>query len=104
MDFPEIPLWLKFLIAIVWDILDLTIGRIPIFGSFFDFVGGILAIVLWGNAGIFAFWELIDFTEQLDAFVPTLTAIGVLSWYMDKGHDSEEIAGNIAVMKRGVRG
>lgn len=103
MDFPEIPLWFKFLIAISWDIFDLTIGRIPIFGSFTDFISGILAIVLWGYAGIIAFWEVADVTDQIDSLVPTLTLIGIISWYMNKGHDAGEIASNISVIKRGVK-
>lgn len=100
----EIPLWLKFSIAVAWDIFDLTIGRIPLFGSFTDFISGILAIILWGYEGIFAFWEILDVTDQVDSFVPTLTAIGVFVYLKNKGHDTEQIAGGAKIMKGGIRG
>ena len=99
----DIPLWLKFLIAVIWDILDLTIGRVPIFGSFFDFFGGILAIILWGYEGIIAFWELMDVTDQIDALFPTTTIIGVVYWLRRRGHDTGEIAGKVGMIKGGVK-
>jgi len=99
----EIPVWLKFSISIIWDILDLTIGRIPIFGSFFDLVGGILAIILWGYEGILAFWELIDVTDQADAFIPTTTIIGIISWLRHRGHDTGEIAEKARMITGGVK-
>ena len=103
MPLPEIPLWIKFTIAIIWDLLDLTIFRLPIFWSFIDLIGGFLAIFLWGPEGILAFWEIIDVTDQADAFIPTLTMIGVISWLRNRGHDTGEIAGNISAVKRGIR-
>lgn len=93
------PTWLKFTISAFWDILDLTIGRIPIFGSFFDIAGGLLAIALWGVEGIIVFWEMLDVTDQLDSFIPTVTAIGVLSWYRNKGNDTEGAVRTIEAAK-----
>lgn len=70
---------IRMVIAIIFDILDITIGRIPGFGILFDFMGGFLAIALWGLPGVLAFWELIDITEQGDAEIPTMTLIGILT-------------------------
>ena len=103
MDLPDIPLWFRFLIAIIWDILDLTIGRVPIFGSFFDFCGGVLAIILWGYEGILAFWELMDVTDQVDSFFPTTTIIGIIYWLRSRGHETGEIAGKVGMIKGGVK-
>ena len=99
----DIPVWLKFLISVIWDILDFTIGRVPVFGSFFDMAGGFLAILLWGYEGILAFWEMIDITDQLDSVFPTVTIIGVISWLRSKGEDTQEIAGQAKVITGGIR-
>ncbi len=73
-----LPLGIKFVISIIWDVLDLTVGRIPGFGMAFDFFGTLLAFLLWGVWGIAAIWEMFDPTEQFDGFVPTLTVIGLI--------------------------
>lgn len=73
-----IPLFLKFIIAIIWDFLDFTIGRIPGFGTLWDFAGIVLAFLLWGAPGLIAFWEVFDPTDQLDAEIPTITLIGLI--------------------------
>lgn len=67
----------KLVIAIVLDILDFTVGRIPGFEIFVDAALGVAAIALFGWAGAFAFWELADPTGQIDGFVPTLTLIAL---------------------------
>lgn len=41
--------------------------------------GGFLAMRLWGKLGVFAFWELINITDPIDAFIPSLTLIGLIS-------------------------
>ena len=73
-----LPHSIRFIIAIVWDLLDFTIGRIPGFGTFFDLAGGLLAVLLWGSLGVFAFWEIFEPTELADSNIPTLTLIGVV--------------------------
>ena len=67
----------KLVIAIVLDILDFTVGRIPGFEIFVDAALGVAAIALFGWTGVFAFWELADPTGQIDGFVPTLTLIAI---------------------------
>ena len=76
----DIPLPFKLIISIIWDILDFTIFRLPIFGTFADFASGFLAIALYGPSGMLAFWEVIDVTDQADALIPTLTIIGLLQY------------------------
>ena len=75
---------LKFIISIVFDLVDLTLGRIPVFGTAFDVVGGLLGIWLWGTPGALQFIEIIDFTDQIDSFIPTLTIAGLISIIMDR--------------------
>ena len=67
----------KLIVAVVLDVLDFTIGRIPGFELAFDAILGVAAVFLWGWAGLFAFWEIFDPTGQADAFVPTMTIIAL---------------------------
>ena len=71
----------KFLIAIAFDLADFFIGRIPIFGTVFDILGGFLGLWLWGLPGALQFLEILDFTDQLDGFIPTVTLAGILSLF-----------------------
>lgn len=64
-------------ISVIIDLADFTLGRIPILGTVEDGVGGIVATALWGPAGLAYFWELADFTDQIDGFIPTATLIGL---------------------------
>jgi hypothetical protein len=87
----------KLVIAIVLDILDFTIGRVPGFEIAFDIFLGVVAVVLWGWPGLFAFWEVADPTGQIDGFAPTMTLIALSQ--MGKGRkksahpDMEDRAG-----------
>ncbi len=67
----------KLIVAIVLDVLDFTIGRIPGFEFAFDIILGVAAVALWGWPGLIAFWEVGDPTGQIDGFVPTLTMIAL---------------------------
>jgi len=78
----------KLIVAIVLDVLDFTIGRIPGFELVFDAILGVIAVALWGWPGLFAFWELADPTGQLDGFVPTMTMIALSQ--MGKGQKGVE--------------
>ena len=73
----------KLIVAIILDLLDFTIGRIPGFELAFDAILGVTAVALWGLPGLVAFWELGDPTGQIDGFVPTLTLIALSQ--MNKG-------------------
>lgn len=67
----------KLVIAVILDIVDFTIGRIPGFEIVVDIALGVAAVALWGWPGLFAFWELADPTGQIDGFVPTMTMIAL---------------------------
>ena len=67
----------KLAIAIVLDVLDAVIGRVPGYELFFDAFLGVVAVLMFGKAGLFAFWELADPTGQIDGFAPTLTLIAL---------------------------
>lgn len=69
----------KLLASLTFDTLDFFIGRIPIFGTIFDFLGGFLGLWLWGPIGGLQFAEIIDFTDQIDGFIPTVTLAGIIS-------------------------
>jgi hypothetical protein len=77
----------KFLISILFDIADFFVGRIPVFGTVFDILGGFLAIWLWGPIGSLQFGEIIDITDQIDAFIPTVTIAGILNILFSKGNN-----------------
>lgn len=67
----------KLVIAVLLDLVDFTVGRIPGFEIVVDGVLGVAAVALWGWPGLFAFWEIADPTGQVDAFVPTMTLIAL---------------------------
>ena len=69
--------FLRLAFSVIIDVADFTLGRIPIFGSVTEGVGTIVLVALWGPAGLANLWELADFTEQADAFVPTATLIAL---------------------------
>ncbi len=66
---------IKLAIAIVLDIADFFIGRIPGFGTGFDVVLTAVSFALFGWKGLAQGLELFDVTDQLDGFVPTLTIL-----------------------------
>ena len=78
----------KLVVAVVLDIADFTIGRIPGFEIAFDLFLGVCAVAKWGWPGLFAFWELADPTGQADGFVPTMTMIALTQMGKGKGKKS----------------
>lgn len=83
----------KLVVAVVLDILDFTVGRIPGFELAFDLIMGVAAVAMFGWAGLFAFWEAADPTGQIDGFVPTLTLIALSQ--MGKGGKKKRAAEEI---------
>lgn len=84
MGFQGIPLpvWAKFGICIVFDLIDMTIGRLFLGVAIFtDVANALIMFALWGPLGLLAAWEAVDVTEQLDGFVPTNT---LLAWAAHK--------------------
>ncbi len=87
----ELSIGKKFAISIAFDVLDFTIGRIPVFGTLFDMGGTILSIWLWGWVGSTQGLEIPDFTDFFDGFVPSVTIAGLLKLTINKiKKDKEE--------------
>lgn len=89
-----LPVWAKFGICILFDLIDMTVGRLMIGVSLFS--EGFTALVmfaLWGPLGLLAIFEAVDITEQLDGFVPTNTLI---AWVAHKRHQPAVAGGDHA--------
>lgn len=69
--------FLRLALSIAIDVADFTLGRIPIFGSVTEGVGTVVLVALWGPAGLIYAGELLDFTDQIDGFIPTATFIAL---------------------------
>lgn len=69
----------KLCLSLIYDAVDFFIGRIPVFGTIFDILGGFLGLWLWGIPGGLQFLEVIDITDQIDGFIPTMTLAGIIS-------------------------
>jgi hypothetical protein len=69
--------FLRLALSIVIDLFDFTLGRLPIFGAVTEGVGTVVLTALWGPAGLVNILELFDFTEQVDAFIPTATLVAL---------------------------
>lgn len=75
----------KMIISAIIDLIDLVFGiadkALPVagqvIGTVWDIIQGIIAVALWGPAGFLAFLEVIEITNSLDSFIPTLTLIGL---------------------------
>lgn len=79
----------KLALAVILDILDFTIGRVPGFELAFDAFLGVAAVAMFGWPGLIAFWELADPTGQADAFVPTMTMIALTQMRSKKNRGRE---------------
>lgn len=77
IDIFGLPLWIKFIIAIVYDVVDLL--SLPGLGELYDVVGIPLGYALWGPLGLANAWEVLDPLDAADRFIPTMTIIGVLA-------------------------
>jgi hypothetical protein len=68
----------KFAVCIAVDLFDFTIGRllfpVPFVG---EVIGCAICASMFGWSGVFYGLEAIDFTEQLDGFIPTATIIAL---------------------------
>ncbi len=69
--------FLKLAFSVLIDVLDFSLGRIPIFGTVTDGVGTLVLYAMWGPAGLVNAWELVDVTDQADAFIPTATLVAL---------------------------
>jgi hypothetical protein len=69
--------FLRLALSIVIDLFDLTLGHIPVFGTVNDGVSTVVLFALWGPAGLVNIWEVFDFTDFVDGFIPTATMIAL---------------------------
>src|SRR5262245_32938957 len=69
--------FLRLALSIVIDLFDLTLGHIPVFGTVNDGVRTVVLFALWGPAGLVNIWEVFDFTDFVDGFIPTATLIAL---------------------------
>lgn len=69
---------IKLVVALLLDTADFFVGRIPGFGVAFDAVLTAIGFALFGWKGLTQLWEMVDLTEQIDGFVPTLTLMALI--------------------------
>lgn len=68
----------KFAVCALYDLFDMTVGRVLFATPFVGEAVGIgLTCVLFGKAGMLYGLEALDFTEQVDGFVP---AASIIAW------------------------
>ena len=80
---------MKFMLSIFIDVLDFIFGWLDMFGgpagiligNVWDILTSFLAQWMWGKKGILAYWEVFEFTNKIDLWIPTLTIIGMLSLF-----------------------
>ena len=75
---------IKLIVAILLDIADFTLGRIIGFGTAMDMVFTLIAVMMFGWKGLFQLWEVVDLSDQIDGFVPTLTLLALTELRQDK--------------------
>lgn len=63
--------------SVAIDLADFTIGRALIPIPWEEGVGALILSLMWGPAGLLYLGELADLTEQIDAFLPLATLIGL---------------------------
>lgn len=70
--------WLKFIICIFIDLFDMTVGRLlfaaPFAGELF---GTFVGYLMFGPKAFTYLFECLDFTEQVDGFIPTASLIAL---------------------------
>jgi len=67
----------KLILAIILDLLDFTFGRIIGFGTLTDILITGVAMMMFGWKGLIQLWEVLEPTDQIDGFVPTLTLLAL---------------------------
>lgn len=75
--------WWRWLVAVLFDLADMTIGRIPVFGTLFDLAGSLLSVALWGVPGLLSALELLDVSDQIDGFIPSVTLAGLVQLWRE---------------------
>lgn len=69
---------MKLFLAIFIDLLDFTVGRLLFMTPFAgEIVGAAIGYMIYGPRALYYLWEAVDFTEQIDGFIPTMTLIAL---------------------------
>lgn len=69
--------FLRLAFSVVIDLFDFSLGRALFFGSVTEGVGTVVLLAMWGPIGLVNLAELVDFSEQIDGFIPTATLIAL---------------------------
>lgn len=68
---------IKLVIAVILDVADFVIGRVIGFGTLFDAVLTAAGVAMFGWKGFLQAFEMVDVTDQIDGFIPTLTLLAL---------------------------
>lgn len=66
---------IKMAICVAYDVFDFTVGRMLFVPFSGEIVGMALCAAMFGKEGLWYGLEGIDFTEQVDGFIPTASII-----------------------------
>jgi hypothetical protein len=77
--------FIRLALSFAIDLADFTVGRVPVLGTVQEGLGTAILLLLWGPSGLVYLWELADWTDQLDGFIPTATLIGLYAGWRE-GH------------------
>lgn len=70
--------WLKLLVSMFIDFVDMTVGRLLFAAPFVgEIVGVIIGSMMFGSKAFWYALEAFDPTEQIDGFIPTATLIAL---------------------------
>lgn len=76
--------WAKLVLCIAIDLFDFTIGRALIVIPFEEIIYTGLTTLMWGWKGLLTLFEIVELTEQIDAFIPLSTATAL--WALKAKH------------------
>lgn len=71
--------WVKLTLCAGLDVFDFTVGRLFALFPYEEVGYAAFTVALWGWRGVFVLFEAVDFTEQIDAFIPLTTLIALLA-------------------------
>lgn len=71
----------RMVICLAADLFDLTVGRALFALPWEEGVSTVFFTLMWGPLGLLNLTELLDVTEQLDAFIPMATLVGLWAGY-----------------------
>lgn len=69
--------WIRLAICVAIDLVDFTIGRRLFFVPIEEVPAAGILLLMFGWPGLVYVAEIAELTEQIDAFIPTATLIGL---------------------------